>query len=53
MAVPKAIRGQAARFIAGGFSDLMAEWLERAKPSEPSALAATFRRFALAVVRGL
>jgi AcrR family transcriptional regulator len=39
-------RALVARFVSGGFVDLMTAWLDRPASVPPSALAASFRRFA-------
>lgn len=49
----EAKRSALARYIAGGFVELLTAWLDRAMPFEPAALAATFREFATGNVKAI
>ncbi len=49
--VPPDDRATVARYIAGGFVDLMLEWLERPSKTDAAHLAATFRRLSSSVLR--
>lgn len=48
--LPAAQRAHTARFVAGGFVEMLMGWLESPRRASPAELAAAFRRLALAAI---
>ena len=51
--VPAEMRGTAARYIAGGFVELMTTWLDRPSKLDAATLGQTFRRLTEGVLGGI
>ncbi|MFZ5893041.1 MAG: TetR/AcrR family transcriptional regulator [Myxococcota bacterium] len=48
---PKATRAAAARFVAGGFVEMLTGWLDESRSADAKQLSAAFRRLALAALK--